>query len=295
MHISFIWQGSSDKHTFDHWNDGLRAAMRHIEQLHDVTYHEPWDDVSHADVLLYWEAPCTARGKNAEHYNRIRNMDKKKILLFAGGPIDILDAAGFDMYLVESEINEREFEAIGLPWRRAFGVNEEVMKPAILKKIYDGFMQATFAAWKRHTLFAQALGDKGCVAGRLQENDRQGYYDCIDRGVAVLPELPAQKVACLINKSYAVVNTSEYWGGGQRATLESLACNVPVVVMSDSPKNREYVEESGCGIVCDPTPETIREAVEKIKTMKPCGREYIESKWTSKHYAVAILQAINDI
>lgn len=295
MKISFCWINGTKPRLSGQWNDGLAEAMRLIEKEHTVTYHDQhsttWQD---ADVVLLWEAPCTAKGEYADFYNAIRKSDKKKILLFAGGPIDFLDAVGFDLYLVESELNEKEFEEIGLPWMRAFGVNTRVMKPEKREKLYSGFMQATFAEWKRHSLFANALGASGCVAGRLQENDRQGYYDCLSRGVRVFPELPAETIAELINESHVVLNTASYWGGGQRCTLEAMACDVPVVVMSDSPKNIEYVLESGAGVVCDPTPEAIREAVEQAKTLTG-GHEYVQSKWTERHYADNILKAIKQV
>lgn len=295
MTISFCWINGTKPRESGQWNDGLAAAMRIIEKEHTVTYHDQhsttWED---ADVVILWEAVCCANGEYQDFYNKIRNSKKKKILLFAGGPIELLNAVGFDLYLVESGINEREFEALGLPWMRAFGVNTQVMKPEVREKKYQGFMQATFAEWKRHSLFANALGVSGCVAGRLQENDRQGYYDCRDRGVTIFEEQMPDRVAELINESHTVVNTASYWGGGQRCTLEAMACGVPVVVMSDSPKNCEYVLESGAGIVCDPTPEAIREAVEEAKS-KTGGYEYVQSKWTEKHYAENILKAIQQV
>jgi glycosyltransferase involved in cell wall biosynthesis len=295
MRISFIWINGTKPRESGQWNDGLAAAMRLIEKDHTVTYHDQysttWQD---CDVLFFWEAPCTAKGQYADFYNTVRRSNVKKILLFAGGPIEYLDAVGFDLYLVESGLNEHEFEVLELPWMRAFGVNTQVMKPENRQKLYVGFMQATFAEWKRHTLFANALGAGGCVAGRLQENDRQGYFDCRDRGVTIFEEQPAEKVAELINSSYTVVNTASYWGGGQRCTLEAMACGVPVVVMSDSPKNMEYVLESGAGVVCEPTPEAIRAAMEEAKT-KTGGYEYVQSKWTEKHYAKNILKAIETV
>lgn len=295
MVISFCWINGTKPRESGQWNDGLAAAMRIIEKEHTVTYHDQysttWED---CDVILFWEAPCTAKGEYADFYNQVRRSSKKKILLFAGGPIDYLDAVGFDLYLVESEINEREFEALELPWMRAFGVNTQVMKPMNREKKYQAFMQATFAEWKRHSLFANAVGAEGCVAGRLQENDRQGYYDCRDRGVTIFEEQPASKIAELINESHVVLNTASYWGGGQRCTLEAMACGVPVVVMSDSPKNMEYVIESGAGVVCEPNSEAIREAIEKAKVCSG-GYSYVQSKWTEKHYADNILKAINSI
>lgn len=295
MTISFCWINGTKPRESGQWNDGLAAAMRIIEKEHIVTYHDQysttWED---SDVILLWEAVCCANGEYQDFYNAIRRSSKKKILLFAGGPIEFMNAVGFDLYLVESELNEREFEALGLPWMRAFGVNTQVMRPMRREKKYQGFMQATFAEWKRHGLFSSALGVVGCVAGRLQQHDRQGYYDCRDRGVTIFEEQPAERIAELINESHTVVNTASYWGGGQRCTLEAMACGVPVVVMSDSPKNMEYVLESGAGIVCEPTPEAIREAIEKAKVCYG-GYDYVRSKWSEVHYADNILKAIETV
>lgn len=301
MRISFLWINGTKPRESGQWNDGLAEAMRIISKDHEVTYHDQhsttWED---CDVILFWEAPCTAKGEYADFYNKVRRSNTKKILLFAGGPIDYLDAVGFDLYLVESELNEKEFEALDLPWRRAFGVNTKVMKPQKLEKVYDGFFQATFAEWKRHSLFAQALGGNGCVAGRLQENDRQGYFDCQKLGVKIYFEQPAEKVADLINMSHTVVNTSSYWGGGQRSVLESIACGVPCIVMVDSVKNSEYIKESGFGLIVNPEPQAIQEAITYIKNhpnefAPEVGVCYIKSKWTENHYSKAILSAIKEV
>lgn len=296
MKVGFIWQGSSDKKVFEHWNDGLRAAMRIVEQRHKVTYIEPWDDIEPYDVLLYWEAPCTANGTNAEHYNKVRFSDKKKILLFAGGPIEFNTTPGFDLYLVESELNEREMEALGLPWQRAFGVNTDIFFPMDEEKTIDGIHHATCASWKRQPLLAQALGNKAVIVGRNQESDPMPFVESKQFGATVIEELPYEGVALLLNRSKALVQTSSYWGGGQRATLEAMACGVPVICMADSPKNREFVEESGFGVVVEPTPGAIRDAIGRVEWMdKSVGVEYINSKWTHKHYAQNILKAIDTV
>jgi glycosyltransferase involved in cell wall biosynthesis len=288
--ISFVWQGSSEPHIFNHWNDGLREAMRILEKKYTIRYREPWDTLD--DVVLYWEAPCTAKGHNAEHYNRIRNSNKPKALLFAGGPIEYDTTPGFDMYFVESGINEGEMDALGLPWKRAFGVNDRILKPKKVEKVHEAFFQATFADWKRHQLFAEAMGNKGVLAGRVQEGDRNGYNRAVELGLTILPELSMEEIRDELNKSWCVVNTSSYWGGGQRTTLEALACNCPVIVMDDSPKNVEYIDESGCGKVVPPNAEAIREAVKEVKTwtdeQRAKGREYINKKWTAQHYADSI-------
>lgn len=293
LHVGFIWQGFNGRYGF--WKDGLYAAMKRIEDVHYVRYLEPWDDFSGMDVLLYWEAACTITGENSRNYIKVANTPIRKALLFAGGPVKKEWFKGFDHVFVEGEFNRKEFDELGIPNSIAFGVNEDIFKPQKQRKVFDGFQQATFAGWKRQPLFSEALGERGLLCGRYQENDQSPWNDS-SKSVR-LPEMPAEGVASLINASHCVVNTSEYWGGGQRCVLESLACGVPVVVMGDSPKNREFIEESGAGIVCEPNAESIRKAVEDVKGWseeeKQRGVGYIMSKWTSVHYSESLLKFIN--
>jgi glycosyltransferase involved in cell wall biosynthesis len=288
MRIAFVWQGVSGRYGF--WKDGLYSAMKHIEEKHEVRYIEPWEEVMPDEIVLYWESACTINGKDGENYKRIQQLPNKKALLFAGGPVQKEWFFNFDHVFVEGEFNKQELYALDISCSIAFGVNEEIFFPEKQQKTIDGFMQATFASWKRQPLFAEALGSKGLLCGRYQEEDQSPWVNSSQS--VRLPELPAEAVARLINASHAVVNTSEYWGGGQRCTLEAMACNVPAIVMSDSPKNREFVEESGAGIVCDPTPEAIRQAVGSVKGKDMGGKKYIESKWTSRHYADSLLKFI---
>lgn len=299
MRIAFIWQGLNGR--YGYWKDGLYAAMKLLEEEHEVKYFDfPLDGIHEfkTDVVLYWEAPCTLKGQHAENYKSVIDLPYKKALLFAGGPVEVTTCYGFDLYFVESKINEEEFETLGLPWNRAFGVNTQIMNPTNLygRKKWDGIIHATFADWKRHTLFAEALGNKGLAVGRLQEFDRNGYNRCKELGVDVMGEQTPEEIAKLINDSYAVVNTSSFWGGGQRCTLEAMACGVPVIVMKDSPKNCEFVEESGAGIVVEPDAQAIRDAIEASKLMSGMrGYEYVQDKWTETNYANNLLKGISQI
>lgn len=329
MKIAFFWLGFNGR--YGKWNDGLAAAMRLIEQEHTVRYFDINEGTIsecitfQPDVVLYWEAPCTILGRDAATYKSIQQLPFKKILLFAGGQIRKEWVTGFDKLLVESAINEKECADLGIPYARAFGVNESAFSPVFtsispktapktkgkkkkvpsteepettpqIAKLYDGVMHATFADWKRHTLFAEALGDRGLVIGRKQEHDLNGYNACVERGVHILGEIAQEDLPTYFAQAWSVVNTAEYWGGGQRCTLEAMACNIPPIVMADSPKNAEFVLDSGYGLVVEPNTPSIQRAIEEIKTWSPEriaeGRKYILSKWTARHYADAILANI---
>jgi hypothetical protein len=285
---------------YGHCKDVLWKAMQLLEQYHEVKYFDfPLKGIFEfkPDVVLYWEAPCTIKGKDAENYNSVCALPFKKCLLFAGGELKADWVKDFDHVFVESMINEEDCDRQDIPFSRAFGVNTDIFKPKKENVMYDAFLPATFAEWKRHELFA-IVGDRGCCAGRVQEFDKNGYNACIKANVNVLPEQSPEDVSKLINQSYCVLNTSSFWGGGQRATLEAMACGVPVIVMSDSPKNVEYVKESGGGIICDPDKESILKAIDIIKDNKTYGTkglEYVLNNWTEYHYATAIINVIKDL
>jgi glycosyltransferase involved in cell wall biosynthesis len=293
MKIAFCWtNGVRNKDRFDRWNDGLRAAMRIIEQQHEVTYHEPEDDIPEVDWILYWEAPCTHdSAQDGWKYKKLLQHPSKKALLFAGGPVDIRWVVGFDHIFVESEINEREFEAIGMPWSRAFGVNTDIFKPLDVPKTYDTVTHGTSASWKRQWLVCEAMHDKALVFGQFQKSDQRPFKDCEACNSCVMHEQPYEEANKLLNSAHVAVNCADYWGGGQRATLEAMACDLPVIVMTDSPKNREFIEESGYGEIVEPSAPQIALAVERLKGKK-FGRDYVMSKWTPQHYADAILKVL---
>ena len=299
MKIAFVWQGIGEGKIYGQWGDGLRKAMSIIEKEHTVTYHEPFETIKDVDVILYWEAPVTCMGKDRDNYNNIRNNPIKKILLFAGGQIKNEWVKGFDLLCVESKIDADTCEEFGIPYRTAFGVDSETMKPEKQPKVFDAVFPSTCAGWKRQGLFSRALKSKGAICGRPQATDPTGFIEARENGTLLFPELPYPAVSALYNASHCCVNTSEFWGGGQRTTLEAMACGIPVIVMSDSPKNREYVEESRAGLVVDPSEDAIRKAIEEIKLWTPeekaRGRKYVENKWTAEHYAISILQGIKQV
>lgn len=292
MRICFLWEEITNaRHRL---TDGLGEALKELKNRgHVIGYFEPEDDASifgfKPDVVLYW-GPLCARTKE-----QVTTLPFKKAIAFGGGAIEDTNVDGFDLYFTESKVNEDELTAFGKPWMRAFGINEKIFRPLPLEKKFDGFSAATFALWKRPELFAQALGGKGCWTGIKQEHEKECYEVCEKHGVEIHDELPREQVNELMNQSNAVVNTSSLWGGGQRLTLEAMACNLPVIVMDDSPKNMEYVEESGFGLIVPPEPLAIQEAILKVKGQTFNSRDYIKSKFTIKAYADALEKGLTNL
>jgi glycosyltransferase involved in cell wall biosynthesis len=295
MRIAFLWDNGTHKIKHNQWDDGLWLALEYIKSWgHEVGYFEPRDTAKvrafKPDVVLFWGALCEPAA------SIVQLLPYKKAIAFAGGAIDKDNIGNFDMYFVESEINEQELTSFNKDWMRAFGVNDQIFTPKARKKKWDAMSAAAFAAWKRPQLFAEAVREKGVWVGQHQEHEKWCYEEPKKLGVTIKDIQSREKCAQLMNESWVVLNTSDFWGGGQRLTLEAMACDIPVIAMKDSPKNCEYIEESGVGMIVEPNPEAIKEAIHSIKfDYVPQGREYIESKWTGEHYAKALINGLKKI
>jgi len=289
MRCAFLWEGVTEYRY--RLTDGLGAALELLKQKHEIRYFEPYDTLGihgfRPDVVLHWAPLC------GNDHEAVINLPYKKAIAFGGGPIEPQNVDGYDLYFTESAINEEELTHFGKPWMRAFGINEQIFKPENVEKKYTACFAGTFAKWKRPELFAHAVGSQGVAIGVHQDHEKECYQVCVDKGVEVHEELSREEIAHFINLSKCVINPSDLWGGGQRLTLEAMACNVPVIVMSDSPKNREYVEESGFGLIVDPTVGAIQDAILKIAPVN--SRDYVLSKFSIQKYADALEKGLTSL
>jgi glycosyltransferase involved in cell wall biosynthesis len=293
MRIAFLWDGVTE-HYGKRFTDGLYLALKHLEEKHTIGYFEPlaYDKIKefNPDVLLYWAALCENTKPVVETY------PWPKAIAFAGGPIEDSNVHGFDLYFTESAVNEYEFEQFGKPWKRAFGINEVTFQPRDVAKAFDACIWASFARWKRHSLFAATVGEKGIAIGQHQSHEPECYEICKQLGTKVVEESGKETVVDYATRSWTALNTADYWGGGQRMTLEAMAMNIPPIVMRDSTKNKEYVLESGYGFIVDPDPDSIKEAIEQAKQItKHTGRDYVMNNFTSHHYAKALEEGLKSI
>jgi len=197
---------------------------------------------------------------------------------------------------VESKSYLTWFHNMGVNAVQAFGANTDIFKPDRNPKIFDAYFPATGAAWKRHEIFAEAMKNKGIVSGWWQPHEPQCLEVCKKFGVAVLHHQLPESVNYLYNMAHTCVITSSDIGGSQRSVLEAMACNRPVIVMADSTMTSEYVEEcEGSGEVVEPTPEVIREAVDRWMGKETNAREWIMRNYSPTIYADKVKAGIESI
>lgn len=307
MKIAFIhdwqvhWQQEYD------WRDGLCAAIRELGKEHEVKFwvcgekqiiphpyfpiHVSNDIVTEVrefnpDKIIIWGD--TTR----PHARALAPLGKPMALCFAGGHFDG-DARNYiDHYFVESEVYKGRFEAQGCSVSTAFGTNTELFQPIPAQhKLFDALFPATFALWKRHSLFAEATkGLKACAVGFMYETHEQECWQvCEQAGNLVLPHVSAEALRHLYAASKCVVIPSRADGGSQRTVLEAMSMNIPVVVCGDSDKTSEYLRGQ-YGYIVAPNASDIRKVIEDntldLSTINT--RDYILSKWSEKHYAEAM-------
>ncbi len=282
---------------FHHWNDGLAAALKLLEEHYAISYKDsgrfmqdyasadPYD-VSGFDIVMGWGGSTS---REAEFLKKVDH--PRKVLLYAGGELhpDVFE----DIHHVVLETPTDTIDGISTSY--AFGTNTKFFTPKKTPKIWDGFLPAAYAAWKRQQLFADALGDKGLLCGPKQEVETECFEYPEEMGVLTLPNMNQEVLPYLYSASYALVNTATQWGGCQRSILESMACGVPAIVMGDSKRNAWYIEDSGIGFVVDPDPNSIRAAIEKVKATQWETRRYVMSKWTERHYAENLRSVLESV
>lgn len=179
---------------------------------------------------------------------------------------------------------------------QAFGTNTELFKPYPNQpKIIDALFPATFASWKRHHLFAEALGPRGLCCGWWQEHEMEVIQNAMKGNVGLLHHQPAESMALLYNLAKTVVITSSDIGGSQRTVLEALASNVPCIVMADSTMTSEYIRECGEGAIVEPNVEDIRKAVDEWKDKKVNTRQWVLDNYSEFIYADKVRDGILSI
>lgn len=265
------------------WDDGLRGAMEILEKEHDVCYHLDGLRGDHEpDLLMCWGGTLSKTYKEGLAYSG------KKALFFAGGPRtkELFDP--YDVVFFENQLHTDEVKRWGINCFTAFGTNTKIFYPMQQPKIFDVIYPAAFGLWKRKDLFAESVkGLKAFSLGNIQYHEMQCWDVCVENGVAVAADVPQSRLPYFMAMSKTVVVLPVPEIGCQRTVLEAMAMNIPVIVPTDAPLVLEFAKK-GHGIIVDPNPISIRDAILNAPKENKEGYEYIQREMTEKHYAERI-------
>jgi len=313
LKLAFVWDWENPWSQMISWKDGLSKAIHLLTKEWNVNCYSIGKDT----IFYHDYFPIILKPTPELLAQKILEGKPDVILVFgdftrptipylthrgipmacclAGGTFrDYVDV--FDLIFVENEVYKEQLEAEGKNVVKAFGTNTEIFKPLKQPKIWDAIFPATFARWKRHEIFAEALKEKGLACGWMyQDHEMDCWQICQEKGVMILPHIPAEILNYLYNASRTCVITSDSTGGSQRTVLEAMACNVPVIVMADSDKTTEYVKECGIGEIVNPDPESIKKAVEKWKQRQVNTRQWILENYSEQIYAQKLKKGIESI
>jgi len=312
MKISFVWDWEPEYYQTLTWQDGLAAALKDLSNRHtlqiltsgernvvnnpyfpiqvsdnikrDVVLFEP-------DVILHW-ADMTR-----PHVFPLAELNIPMAICFAGGEVITDRTPYFQHIFVESEIykkrlNDNGYDNVSI----AFGTNTELFKPVPKQpKLYDTIFPATFAAWKRHDLYAKAVDGLNALAcGYMyQTHEQECWQVCLDHNVQILPHVSAETLKYLYAASKVCVIPSKSEGGSQRTVLEAMAMNLPLIV-TDSDK---FDYANGHAFQADTTPESIRGYLDALLDgeHEVNTRDFVLEHWSEFNYAKAIEDGLMNI
>ena len=320
-HISFVWDWDNTLEYILGWKDGLAAALKEISgqsvlSIHTQTHgmhgfaaipheyfsiscHQDYNSIKTSvaretpDVVVVWGDLTRPSLKHfAENY--------KTILLFSGGPVQIMPwMKNIDHVFVENEVYREQFAAAGMSSSIAFGCNTTLFSPKEKQKHFDIFFPATYAAWKRHHLFARlAAGRKAVTCGHKVLSEPQ-CYDVVDRaGALALEHRYADQMVELYARSRCVVVPSAANGGSQRTVLEALSMNIPCVVAADSDKNTELIYNCGQpSLIAEPNVDRLGKAVDNaLASTQPINtRDLVLDQYSEFVYAKKIMEKVCEL
>lgn len=302
LRIAFIWDFSVDNWSLVTWEDGLNQALKILAEKYSATVRIiPGTDIDEIyktirefspDVILGWGS------LDRPSFSAINTFGVPAALCFAGGTTQHPHTENFQMFFVENSSFEGEFRQQGLPVKKAFGVNDTLFAPMTLQKRFDAFYPAAFAKWKRHDLFAEATKQNGVVCGRYLPHEKECLEVCVNQGNIILGEQPYRTLPFIYNQSISAVVTAGPRAGSQRVVLESLACNVPPIVMADHEENKEFIQEAEFGLIVVPNVDAIQNAIEVARLSlqkKNLGRQFIKAKYSAEKYADSLYAGLSDI
>lgn len=199
-------------------------------------------------------------------------------------------------------------------------VDIDSFKPANIEKEYTGIQISSWNKFKRPFLFLRGISllpqDKFIRLGHMVKNGEKEELDLVKRVKDILKEkklenldipyldvnensqLPKTKdqINLFLNKSKMGILTTKV-EGINRFKMECLSCNIPVLVPKDASfPTKKHINEK-TGILFDPTPEGLKEAIEFVKKNyeKFSPREYILKNTGIKKSLKKLINALNSI
>lgn len=315
MRIAFVHDWGVDYQQELDWQDGLSAALAELEKRGHEVHRFVWGfrdqvipnrlgDINVAidlpgavaavepDVILHW-ADMTRPAAVP-----LAELGKPMAICFAGGEVDNYNTPLFDHIFVESKVYKEKLNAAGYNnVSIAFGTNTDLFSPTRQNKQFDTIFPATFAAWKRHDLYAHSvMGLRSLAVGYIyKDHEQECWEECLKLGTTILPHVSAQVLHYLYAASRVCVIPSLSSGGSQRTVLEAMAMNLPLII-TDSDKY-DYAHESGGVFVADPTPESIRGYINAILDgeHEVNTRDYVLENWSHIQYAEALERGLEQI
>jgi len=311
LRIAFVWDWEATSQTND-WQDGLAAALKQLHERgnevqvftcgEDRTIESPYHTIMVTkdmyeevkaytpDVILHWGDFTRPNAKP------LSELGLPMAICFAGGEANNYNTSLFDHIFVESQVYKDQLEEHGFDnVSIAFGTNTNLFAPINQKKVFDTIFPATFAEWKRHNLYAEAVeGLNSLAVGHMYTNhETECWLDCVKRGTVILPHVSAQVLHCLYAASKICIVTSRSGGGSQRTVLEAMSMNIPTIV-TDSDKF-DFAENRVWRV--NPDPMDIRAYVATLLDGEPDinTRDFVVENWSEFTYADSLEKGLKSI
>lgn len=329
--LAFVWDWTSPVDQIKTWKDGLAAALQVISNKSDIelTVYTLSKDVEQGIKLKHDYFSVVVHNSVDNMLHAIINWDPKFVLCWgditrpsfpeltkqfacglclAGGEIrsDVLKK--FRVIFVENEVYYEEVKKHGFNVHIAFGTNTKLFKPnEKMMRSWALTFPASYSSWKRHHIFINTCN----VLRKASNNDGRLRFltsgiaceqniknVCIEHGINALDYISSDILVDIYNSSHIILVPSASNGGSQRTVLEAMACNTPIIVMSDSDKCSEFLRKAHKkDNICVPDHNKIAERVIQILAQgkRETTREWVLQNYSEEIYANKMYHEIKNV
>jgi len=237
MKIAFLWNFDKANEIYDHWKDGLRAAIDVIGVNNDVDIYcgkYAYKLEGEYDFLLFWT-------DSRDSFLSFYNLPIRKGMVLTTDPVDFDNLRNMDVIYCESTPVYEAVRRQGLRTIKAFGTDTKFYTPDDTPKDIKYFYPATFSPWKLQRNIAYLGKDLTCV-GTVQPDGEEDYAECVKNGVNIeVGYFPPEKIRDYYKRAQHVIIPAIH--GSERTCLEAMSMNIVPEVNPQNRRTCSYVEE----------------------------------------------------
>lgn len=242
--IYFIPKAETEK--YNHWEDGFTKAIDMLSEDFDVVRFNLEDKKPSAEELNKFDLVIAKSCWNwivDDYIKSLQGLTSIKGIAVSCSlpPKKSKDVWNYDIIWYNNHWY-KEFINHHPNIHYAYGINSDMFQPKKIEKTIDVLSIGAVTSYKRFEKLNGLPGNRKIILGTTKTKDFDEVKKKLNPDIEIIDFVSQEELANFINSSKLVYIPCALQGGGERAVLEAISCDVPVKVENDNPKLVDLLE-----------------------------------------------------